>query len=232
MATRRTICVLVLVWLASAAAACSDGGGGGVFLDHGEAVVERTVILSNAADYGGGVFAFFSSLELINGVVAGNTVGDYGGSGVYLGGASARLTHTTIAGNSGGDGSGVMVRSYGPTVGVVTMTNSIVAGHGVGVQGLAGAKAVLESTLWVGNGTESGGEGEVVRQNDYYADAGDPLFVDPGAGDYHLVAGAAAIDRGVTTGVVEDLDGEPRPVGPQPDLGADEYPVAPPTPTQ
>jgi len=52
-------------------------------------------------------------------------------------------------------------------------------------------------------------------------------FVDAQGGDLHLVAGAnAAIDQGVTvpTGLCDDdFDGDPRPIGPAPDVGADEY---------
>jgi hypothetical protein len=51
---------------------------------------------------------------------------------------------------------------------------------------------------------------------------GDPAFVDPGAGDYHLAPGSAAIDAGVEAGESSDVDGDPRPFGPAPDIGADE----------
>lgn len=54
---------------------------------------------------------------------------------------------------------------------------------------------------------------------------GDPRFVDPAGGDYHLGAGSAAIDVGVDAGVTIDIDGDPRPLG-LPDIGADEYVVA------
>ena len=53
------------------------------------------------------------------------------------------------------------------------------------------------------------------------------LFVDGPAGDLHLRATAVqAIDHGVSTVLPlchEDMDGDPRPIGPAPDVGADEY---------
>ena len=54
--------------------------------------------------------------------------------------------------------------------------------------------------------------------------AGSALFVDYAAGDLHLAASAAAvIDRGVAVPAVEDdFDGQRRPSGPAPDIGADE----------
>ncbi|MDA8019356.1 MAG: hypothetical protein MPN21_18090 [Thermoanaerobaculia bacterium] len=47
----------------------------------------------------------------------------------------------------------------------------------------------------------------------------DPGFVDPIAGDFHLLATSPAVDRGVTLPVFEDFDGAPRISGNAPDLG-------------
>ena len=54
---------------------------------------------------------------------------------------------------------------------------------------------------------------------------GDPVFVNSSASDYHLTQSSAAIDKAVETGVMTDLDGQPRPnpVTGIPDLGADEF---------
>ncbi|MGD2079094.1 MAG: fibronectin type III domain-containing protein, partial [Chloroflexota bacterium] len=47
-------------------------------------------------------------------------------------------------------------------------------------------------------------------------------------GSYHLTTGSAAIDVAVATGVSVDIDGDSRPLGAGPDVGADEYvPAAP-----
>ena len=62
---------------------------------------------------------------------------------------------------------------------------------------------------------------------------GSPTFtaVNPLTGDpklsatYHLQSGSAAIDAGVDAGVTTDLDGEARPNGAAPDIGADEFVV-------
>jgi hypothetical protein len=55
-------------------------------------------------------------------------------------------------------------------------------------------------------------------------------FVDAAAGDLHLVATATdAIDQAATLAdVTDDFDGDARPIGPAPDVGADEYGVPPP----
>jgi hypothetical protein len=56
--------------------------------------------------------------------------------------------------------------------------------------------------------------------------AGDPLFVDPAHGDFHLSAGSPAIDAGAVQDreLPTDLDGKPRVQGSAPDLGAFETP--------
>jgi hypothetical protein len=52
---------------------------------------------------------------------------------------------------------------------------------------------------------------------------GDPLFVNRLGHDYHLLAGSAAIDVGLSPySPRTDYDGDTRPRGPLPDLGADE----------
>lgn len=62
--------------------------------------------------------------------------------------------------------------------------------------------------------------------------SGDPLLVDPGAGDFHLLPGSPAIDAGDPASEVDrgarDLDGRSRRVAGRVDLGADEAgPVCP-----
>jgi len=58
-------------------------------------------------------------------------------------------------------------------------------------------------------------------------------FTDASSGDLHLRdTTTAAIDQAVSlTQVTDDFDGDARPVGPAPDVGADEYGAPTPTPT-
>jgi hypothetical protein len=51
---------------------------------------------------------------------------------------------------------------------------------------------------------------------------GDPMF---SADGYHLTFRSAAIDKGVDTAPSVDIDGDARPTGCCPDLGADEFAV-------
>jgi hypothetical protein len=74
------------------------------------------------------------------------------------------------------------------------------------------------------------GASAIVSSN--YTQATPAFFVNPSAADLHLVSSAAAaIDRGVpVSGATTDIDGDVRPIGPAPDLGADEFGVVQPPP--
>lgn len=203
--------------------------GGGIYLGSSTARVGGNTIVSNTATgshagYGGGLYAFLSTAVLTNNVVADNR-SSTAGSGVYIEGSSAWLLHNTIARNTGGDGSGICVTEYpwDPRYSSVLLTNTILVSHTVGISIAAGNTATLEATLW-GSGAWANehdwqGTGSITYTRDV---TGTPAFLAPEAGNYHIGLGSAAIDRGVNTGVSSDIDGDQRPLGLFPDLGADE----------
>ncbi len=130
------------------------------------------------------------------------------------------MLHTTIARNTGGDGSGVYVTNFGADYGTVAFTNTILVSHSVGITVTTGNTATLEATLWA-NDTDWGSVGNIFTGTVNIW--GDPAFVDPDAGDYHVGLASAAIDRGVNAGVTTDIDGDARPDGCFFDIGADEF---------
>jgi uncharacterized repeat protein (TIGR01451 family) len=212
--------------LGNTASIAGEGKGGGLLCQAvkgatlaGNRVLSNTTTLSpTATGLGGGLYAFTShGVNMSNNIVAHNQANSEG-SGLWFSNhfdpALGEFLHNTIADNRGG-GQGVWV-GYADLV----MTNTIIAGHdSVGITVHSG-NVTMEATLWYGNGTDTSGAGTIITGavNIY----GDPAFVDPDAGDYHLGAGSAAIDAGVDAGVSEDMDGEPRPMGPGYDIGADE----------
>jgi hypothetical protein len=142
------------------------------------------------------------------------------------------LLHTTIARNgsagltagSGGDGSGVYVTDSGfGHYSTVALTNTILVSHSVGISVTGGNTVTVNSILWYSTPVtiSQATTATVAVQNQHQ---GAPLFASDG---YHLLAGSAAIDKGVDAGVDTDIDGDSRPQGSAPDLGADEFVSAP-----
>ena len=222
--------------------------GGGMYIYQSTATLSGNTLTSNTADYGGGMYLFQSDATLTSNLVADNQASSTG-SGLYIKGSLSDLLHTTIACNgsaeasaelsralaevgsaeltagSSGDGSGVYATNSGLIYSTVALTNTIVVSHTVGITVTAGSTATLEATLWGtdtwANATDWDGAGTIITGivNLW----GDPAFVDPKAGDYHIGPGSAAIDAGVNAGVTTDIDGRPRPMGDGFDIGADEY---------
>ncbi len=196
-------------------------GSGGAIFNSGALFVSGSRFLGNSTGSGfggyvpdgggGGGIASTGSLNIVNALMADNQAVGYG-SGMAVDGATLRLTHATIAANTGGDGTGLSID--GPAI----ITNSIIVSQDIGLAVTAGHTAQVNGVLWFGNTHNYGGEGAVTATNEY---TGSPAFSNPGAGDYHLTAASAAINRGVADGVLKDLYGNPRDA--VPDLGAYEY---------
>ena len=191
--------------------------GGGLYLYLSDAVISGNRILSNSADIGGGMLLEESDADLINNVIADNRV-RHTGAGLIIYSASPRLLHNTVVNNVGGDGSGIEITNWSK-YSFVTLTNTILISHAVGITVSAGNTARMEATLW-GNETDWRGMGNIITgtRNIW----GDPAFVAPAAGDYRINLSSAAVDAGVNAGVSIDIEGELRPLGGGYDIGADE----------
>lgn len=142
-----------------------------------------------------------------------------GMAAVIVNHAAADMLHTTVTALPGYTGVGIQV-GFGyvdmrPSS-LVTLTNSIISGQGVGISVTQWASATVAGILWQGNGVNVDNAGVYLESG---AIKGDPLFA---ADSYHLLAGSAAIDAGSDAGVTDDIDQFPRPYQ-KPDLGADEY---------
>jgi len=196
------------------------GGGVGIASGSAPAILSGNWIWGNSAESGGGVYIWYNPTRLDNNFIVENQA-TRDGAGIYVYEAKPVLVHNTLARNIGGDGSGVFVGVSAE----VALTNTIIVSHTVGITVVSGSTATLEATLWGsgawGNGTDWGGGGAIFTGTvDIW---GDPVFVDPGGGDYHISPDSAAVNAGVDAGVTTDVDGDPRPVGSGYDIGADEY---------
>jgi hypothetical protein len=200
------------------------GDGGGLYLWFSEASLNGNTVVSNAADKGGGLFLAGRDAEATNTLIADNQ-GHVRGSGLHATSSSFHFLHTTIALNSGGDGSGIYVggdQFWG--YGALTLTNTILVSHTMGIYVRDSSTATLDSTLWHGNTTDWSDTGTTIHTHDF---TGDPGFVGPALGDYHIRPSSAALDAGISSSTTGDIDREPRPMLGGFDLGADELPPAP-----
>lgn len=205
--------------LANVARSCGGVCAGGSIT----VTLKDTAVLSNVATeyWAGGIGLFASHAILINTIVADNSSPQ--GSALRIEASSVQLIHATIARNR--NSPGLIVTGTVNQPSTVVLTNTILASHTIGVMVSAGSTAKLDATLWGSgvwsNGLDWGGEGTIITGTVNVW--GNPAFIDPDAGDYHIGPGSAAIDAGVNAGVNVDIDGEPRPDGFGYDIGADEY---------
>jgi len=186
-------------------------GDHAVYLGHSGARFDSNQVIGNETIVGIQlIYGGPGDLLVSNNVVAGSTdpLRAYGNVGNVL---TATLVHNTLVGT--GAGKGIYVQNQYVRLAV---TNTLVASNAFGIYDAApgGSVVSVTHTLFWGNGAD-GERG--TRPVD-----GDPAFVAPGSGDFHVGIRSAAIDAGVWTGIATDLDGQPRLVGDRPDIGADE----------
>ena len=193
-----------------------DGGGVELYMDDG--TFSENLVISNAAEFGGGFSTHIGKEKVVNNVFADNIVSNSGG-GLSINGSSAQLLHNTIARNSGGDGSGIMIiQSFFGPYSVVDLTNTILVDHEVGISVTGGNTVTVNAILWDSTPiTVSKSITAIINLENEHI--GDPVFSSDG---YHLSVGSEAIDRGVDSEILMDIDGELRPAGTAYDLGADE----------
>lgn len=200
--------------------AATGRGGGALFLWWSDAVLRRNRMTGNTSPWetNGGIHVFSSAPILDNNVIAGNQSG-----GMRVEGTSqVHMRHNTIADN-GADGVGLTLpptldRWGTPMYGAVTLTNTVLVSHSVGISVTGGNTATVSGILWYGTPvTVSQSATATVAL--HHQRTGDPAFAPDG---YHITAGSAAMDAALSTGVNTDIDGQHRPYNTVPDLGADE----------
>jgi uncharacterized repeat protein (TIGR01451 family) len=215
-----------------------DGGAGGGIYNSSTLSLDRCSIVGNSTGAGGpggigspgngapgdggtgGGIAIEGSVSNLANVVIGCNLAGGAGGGLYVSGAYATLIHTTIAQNSGGDGAGIHV-----TGSTVDLTNTILVSHTIGITVATDSTVRLEATLW-GSGpwaNETDWDGMGLIYGGTITPRGDPGFVAPRSGDYHIGAASAAVDSGLSIALRTDLDGQARPHYDGHDLGADEW---------
>ncbi len=211
------------------------GGGLSIQSRQGNVKLENNLIMANSVSEnygqsygGGGYMRTNNNCILVNNIVTRNSAEgttDPQGGGLYLG-CSAILIGNTIYGNQANKGGGVYF-GWGDTASVY---NNIIYGNSA----TQGEDIYFESVT-----------NTIGHNNNYFdmfgswTDSGanlntDPLFVSIQNNDFHLQPTSPMINAGTTTvpdppGLpATDFEGNPRVMGPAPDIGAYEsFPVNP-----
>ena len=188
-----------------------QNGGGLCATGSSAPSLDRCSIRENSArNRGGGSYATDTAApEFVNTLVVGNAARYEGGGFCALGSPSTmRITNATVVGNAADFGGGLYAQDASVAVG-----NSIFRGNGREIDAFDSAVAVSFSNVESGEGLFPG-DGNI--------DA-DPLFAVAGV-DYHLKDGSLCIDKASPDlAPSRDIDGEQRPCGGAPDMGADEW---------
>jgi hypothetical protein len=192
------------------------------------ATVDQVVVKgSSAADC---AVALVNSTMLNSIVVARTPDGNAICSGAFQGmNLSSYRNVTAIAQN----GAAIEADAYGPTANVILDVVNVIAKAGPGGAGLSAstespgayATILVNNTNYLKSWTYGAGAKVTVGSGNQGTP---PTFVNEATGDYRQKAGSVTIDAGVTDGLngTLDVDGDPRNVG-SPDIGADEFVVAP-----
>ncbi len=186
-------------------------GNHAVYLGYSQSRFASNQVVDNATSIGIHLFNNNAGgLTLTNNIVAGSGDTSLSARGYVDWPLTATLLHNTLVGS--GTEYGVSVETNYVTL---FLTNNIVSGHAWGISNTYTASTVMaDHTLFWAN------EQDGLRGTNPIE--GDPDFIDPGSGNYHLGPNSAAIDAGANAGVTVDIEGDQRPRGLLPDIGADE----------
>ncbi len=199
----------------------SNSEGGGLVSYRTLTLTGTRFINNSSATSGGGLYSYgleAGQSRVVNALFARNTAGSQGAAicmfSIGITGLVGEIIHTTMTGHTAGTVSAI----FAPN-GTVSIKNSIIDGYNLGIETYSSALAAISEDNNLFNVTTPfGGSGTVTSGG--HSLTGNPKFADSSADDYHLLTGSPAIDHAVDLGVTKDLDGNPRPSGAAPDMGA------------
>jgi len=204
------------------------GRGGGLSTYACQATtLDANQLLDNVASYSpsglGGALYFSrrSSFTMTNNIVAGNHASSEGGGLAFETDVGAEVTgtllHNTFVDNNSGLGAGQYGIHVNEDLVTLALTNNLFSGHSYAIYGHTDSTVTCNRNLFYDNSLGDVGGPNVVNTSPISGQ--DPRLTTT----YHLQTGSPAIDAGVDAGVAADIDGQSRPVGAHPDIGADEW---------
>jgi hypothetical protein len=219
----------------------------------GNIIITDNTFTGNAAVIQGGGLVSFSdsgSVVLTNNIFDQNTASsgrtDNSGGGARVSSTTGTVTFTnnTFSGNTaGGDGGGGFTIRLVENSATANIYNNITRdnlspggnGHNIWVKDDRNGDGTGAQVNFYNNCHDLSPNSFAVEDGDHLSESGnirnDPLFVDPANGDFHLGENSVCINAGTAAAPSlppADFDGEPRIIGPAPDLGADAFKAPPP----
>ena len=181
--------------------------GGGIICEESSPSLENVTITDNYANNGGGIFCWENSSPSLENVAISDNFASLNGGGILCSGSSSNpsLVNVTITGNTASYGGGIWYLYSSPSLENVTITGNTATSDGGGIYFYGSSLSLINSILWndspqeiyIGSGsvtaTYSDIEGGFTGTGNIDSD---PLFVDPGIGDYHLQSNSPCIDAG------------------------------------
>jgi len=212
--------------------------GGGIYCtsDSSPTIVACSITENISNDDGGGIYCYKSSSTIRNSILAMNTAKDDGG-GIYFGYSWALvITNCMIYGNRASGyyhacGGGIYCYQSTPAIKNSTLVENTAEDEGGGICCDNSAPTITNCILWDDIPQEiysSSGSPSVTFSDIGGGWAGegnidsDPIFLNPGNNDFHLMGISPCVDTGTDAGVYIDIDEDPRPQGQGFDMGADE----------
>lgn len=207
------------------------GYGGGLYNGSGNPIIRNNTFIKNVAGgfagRGGGLDSGGSPIIQNNTFIDNETGGKSAfGGGVSCSG-SAIIRNNTFIGNvasgNAASGGGMSCSGCAIILNNIVINNEAIGSGAFGGGGISiGSSATLTldyNDVW--NNTSGDYSGVAPGTHDISAD---PLLVDPVNGNIHLTPGSPCIDAGDPANYpATDFEGDLRPQGSAPDIGADEY---------
>lgn len=167
----------------------------------------------NEANIGGGVYHGTGYGSVLNTLFVHNKANTTGAALALDSPDSVTVLYTTLVSNTGNNAPGIALNT-----GTLFLLNTIIARHAVGIRNFNG-QLDQDYNLFFQNGTNI--EGNFNGGDNSFQ--GNPRFVAPEAGDFHLSIGSAALDAALDVfGIAVDFEDQPRPLGSGFDIGYDE----------